>query len=197
MTLFSLLTMTAINSYSKYIPMKNLLFLFLLITLAACQNNTANTPDIETFNRPAFVNFEYIDAQVDRPGRRLEAYQATIELLRVGAEETVVLAKDLESASSTAYVLAQAAADNIESRDFERGWIVFLQDHLLVISEDGREKLKFSVADRPFDSPAIGESASFTETYSGYGLARYGEQAVTKAALQSANSYLEARSQIE
>ncbi|PHI19978.1 hypothetical protein CEQ90_10540 [Lewinellaceae bacterium SD302] len=176
--------------------MKYLSLFALLLAFTACQSSATDTPPPETFNRPVFIDFEYIESQVNRPGRRLEAYQADISAQRVGEQETVVLAKSLEGGNSTAYVLSQETGEG-SNFEMERGWVVFLQDHLLLISEDGRERVRVSVKDRPFESPAIGESAEFTDVRSGYGLARYGEQGVTSPDLEGVSSYLEARSRIE
>ena len=176
--------------------MKYLSLLLLLLVITACQNSATDRPAVESFNRPAFVDFEYIASQTNRPGRRLEAFQADITVHRVGEQESVVLAKVLDGGHSNAYVLSQETGSGSDV-DMERGWLVFLQDHLLLISEDGRERIRFSVQDRAFDSPAIGESAQFTEVRKGYGLARYGEQGVTPDDLNGVASYLEARSRIE
>jgi len=162
--------------------------LFLCLLTTACQNDSASEI------LPDFINFAAVENNADDAAnfsRSSEAYRARVHLQKLGNEEIVVIADDLESGRSLAYILQRDIPFVGEATVMDKAWVIYLQDHLLLIDERSDRRLKLSIGNRPLDTEVVSESASFTQEIKGVGLARYPDQSIRPEQLSGASSYLE------
>ncbi len=170
---------------------KLFIYVILMMGLLACQNEQLN------IEAPSFINFSAVTNNADESttARKTEAFRAKVSLQGVGSNEIVVIADALEGGRSLAYVLQQDASFTGEALEFTSAWVVYLQDHLLLIDERSDRRIKLSIQNRPLDTEIVSESATFTQVIAGVGLARYPDQSVRPEQLSTVTSYLMARSQ--
>lgn len=164
------------------------LLLFLLVLLSSCQTEP------QAFV-PEFINFEAVANNADdiTASRKTEAFRGKVSV-SVLENELVAIVDQEGGSRSIAYVLQTESRADAQPFEFANAWVVYLQDHLLIVDEKSNRKIRWSIAGRALDSPVVSESMTFTETVSGYGLARYTDQVVRKEDLNTSSSYLEARS---
>jgi len=163
-------------------------FICLLFLFSACQN------DSNTSILPDFINLAAIENNADdagQLGRSSEAFRASVHLQKLGNGEIVVITDELESGRSIAFVLQRDVPYVGTPIEMPKAWVIYLQDHLLLIDEGSDRRLKLSIGNRPLNTEVVNESASFSQEIKGVGLARYPDQAIRPEQLSEASSYLE------
>lgn len=170
-------------------------FLLVLFILTACGEQSTLGTDAE-LTRPDFINWDYADRLTDdrdpTNGRKVTLRQANVSVHSL-TEEIVVLA-ETEAGENFSFVLQQEENSSFSMIELDRAYFLYLQDHLLLVSSDGTRRIRLSLTDKALESSLIAESATFTESYFGFGLAKYhGIQPVRASDLEEVNSYQEAR----
>lgn len=167
-----------------------------MIVLFGCNSEASISSDQE-FTRPDIINWKYVDNLPAEPAgnRAVKVYQSDVAIAAVGNEEIVVLTGPAENPS--AYVLQQENRGAQPDQELENAWIVYLNDHLIIISEDGKRKMRYSLNGKRINSQVLNDGISYDVVHEGFGLSRYHDrQPVTIEDLKAANSYLEARARV-